>query len=100
MAKHDSKPPVYNTRNRRWLSLRYFKGAVSERWLGFALAVASVWILSSANIATQWVGWLLSVIACVMWVYFGYKDRDWPRALMELMYLILSMRAMYNWLMI
>ena len=39
-----------------------------------------------------------SVIACGMWVYFGYKDRDWP--LMELMYLILSMRAMYNWLMI
>ena len=50
--------------------------------------------------STQWVGWLLSVIACFMWVYFGYKDRDWPRALMELMYLIFSMRAMYNWLMI
>ena len=100
MAKHDSKPPVYNTRNRRWLSFRYFKGTVPERWIGFGLAVTSVFILSSANIATQWVGWLLSVIACVMWVYFGYKDRDWPRALMELMYLILSMRAMYNWLMI
>ena len=100
MAKHDSKPPVYNTRNRRWLGLRYTKGAVPERWIGFALAVASVWILSSANIATQWIGWLLSVIACVMWVYFGYKDKDWPRSLMELMYLILSMRAMYNWLMI
>ena len=97
MAKHDSKPPVYNTRNRRWLGFRYFKGTVPERWVG---SVASVFILSSANIATQWVGWLLSVIACVMWVYFGYKDRDWPRALMELMYLILSMRAMYNWLMI
>ena len=100
MAKHDSKPPVYNTRNRRWLGLRYIKGAVPERWIGFALAVASVWILSSANISTQWIGWLLSVIACVMWVYFGYKDRDWPRTLMELMYLIFSMRAMYNWLMI
>ena len=100
MAKHDSKSPVYNTRNRRWLGLRYIKGAVPERWIGFALAVASVWILSGANISTQWIGWLLSVIACVMWVYFGYKDKDWPRALMELMYLILSMRAMYNWLMI
>ena len=100
MAKHDSKPPVYNTRNKRWLGLRYIKGAVPERWIGFALAVASVWILSSANISTQWIGWLLSVIACVMWVYFGYKDKDWPRTLMELMYLILSMRAMYNWLMI
>ena len=29
---------------------------------------------------------------------FGYKDRDWPRALMELMYLVLSMRAVYNWI--
>ena len=100
MAKHDSKSPIHSSGNRRWLGLRYIKGAVPERWLGFALAVASVWILSSANISTQWIGWLLSVIACFMWVYFGYKDKDWPRALMELMYLILSMRAMYNWLMI
>ena len=46
----------------------------------------------------QWIGWLLSVIACFMWVWFGYRDKDYPRALMELMYLILSMRAMYNWL--
>ncbi len=63
-------------------------------------AMLSVFILSSANIATQWVGWLFSVIACIMWVYFGYKDRDWPRTLMEFMYLIFSMRAMYNWLVI
>jgi hypothetical protein len=28
------------------------------------------------------------------------KDKDWPRALMEFMYLILSMRATYNWLLI
>ena len=100
MATHDSKSPIHSSGNRRWFGIRNIKGAVPERWLGFALAVASVWILSSANISTQWIGWLLSVIACVMWVYFGYKDRDWPRALMELMYLILSMRAMYNWLII
>ena len=100
MVEHGSKSPIHNTRNRRWLGFRYFKGSVPERWLGFALAMASVYILSSANISTQWVGWLFSVIACIMWVYFGYKDRDWPRTLMELMYLIFSMRAMYNWLMI
>ena len=38
--------------------------------------MASVFILSSANISTQWVGWFFSVIACIMWVYFGYKDKD------------------------
>ena len=68
------------------------------RWLGFILAGVSVFILSSANISTQWVGWSLSVVACVMLVYFGYKDKDWPRMLMETMYMVLSLRAVFNWL--
>lgn len=82
------------------MKIRYYKGINGYRWLGFLLAMISVSILSSANIATQWVGWSFSVIACTMWVYFGVKDKDWPRALMELMYLVLSMRAVYNWLLI
>ncbi len=81
------------------MKMKYFlKVRNKDRWLGFCLAVASVYVLSEANISTQWIGWLLSVIACFMWVWFGYRDKDYPRALMELMYLILSMRAMYNWL--
>lgn len=69
-----------------------------DRWIGLAIAVSSVFILSEANVDTQWLGWFLSIIACIMWVWFGYRDKDYPRALMELMYLLLSMRAMYNWL--
>lgn len=80
------------------MKIRYYQNINGWRWLGFFVAIASVSILSSANISTQWVGWSLSVIACVMWVYFGLKDKDWPRALMELMYLVLSMRAVYNWI--
>tara|TARA_X000001036_G_C20506933_1_gene736298 strand:+ start:485 stop:733 length:249 start_codon:yes stop_codon:yes gene_type:complete len=80
------------------MKIRYYKDINGWRWLGFFIAMLSVSILSSANVSTQWVGWSLSVVACVMWVYFGLKDKDWPRALMELMYLILSMRAVYNWI--
>lgn len=76
--------------------MRYLKN--KDRWIGFALAVTSVFILSAANISTQWLGWTLSVLACIMWVYFGYKDKDWPRMLMECMYLVLSLRAVFNWL--
>ena len=79
------------------MKIRYYRDINGARWLGFGLAMASVFILSSANISTQWVGWTFSVIACIMWVYFGYKDRDWPRTLMELMYLLLAIRAIYNW---
>jgi hypothetical protein len=80
------------------MKIRYYKNINNWRWLGFFVAMASVSILSSANISTQWVGWSLSVVACIMWVYFGLKDKDWPRALMELMYLVLSMRAVFNWI--
>ena len=80
------------------MKIRYYKDINGWRWIGFAVAMMSVTILSGANISTQWVGWSLSVVACIMWVYFGLKDRDWPRALMELMYLVLSMRAVYNWI--
>ena len=51
------------------LASRFFKNKF--RWFGLILAVTSVAILSSANISTQWVGWSLSVAACVMWVWFG-----------------------------
>ena len=80
------------------MKIRYYQHINGARWIGFGLAMLSVFILSSANIATQWVGWSLSVAACVMWVWFGYKDKDWPRMIMELMYMFLSMRAVFNWL--
>ena len=82
------------------MKIKSFRNINGWRWIGFLLAMISVFILSNANISTQWVGWSFSVIACVMWIYFGLKDRDWPRALMEFMYLVLSMRATYNWLLI
>ena len=81
------------------MKIRYYRDLNGARWLGFGLAMISVYILSSANIATQWVGWTFSIIACVMCVYFGWKYRDWPRMLMEFMYLIIAVRAIWNWLM-
>jgi len=75
-----------------------FKITNQGRWLGFLFAIASVWVLSSAVIATQWIGWTLASISCGIWVYYGYKDKDYPRMLMEIVYVILAMRAIWNWL--
>jgi len=43
-------------------------------------------------------GWGIACISCSIWIYMGYKDKDIPRALMELMYLLLAIRGVYNWL--
>ena len=80
------------------MKIRYYQNLNKGRWLGFILAMISVYILSEANVDTQWLGWSLSCISCCLWVYFGIKDKDIPRTLMELVYLLLSMRAVFNWL--
>ena len=80
------------------MKIRYYKDISKGRWIGFLLAMLSAYILSSANISTQWVGWLVGCFSCAIWVYMGWKDKDIPRMLMELFYLLLAIRAVYNWL--
>ena len=80
------------------MKIRYYHNINGWRWVGFALAIIAAFILSDANPETQWVGWAIASTSCVMWVYFGIKDGDVPRALMEGMYLLLSLRAIWNWM--
>lgn len=80
------------------MKIRFYKDIDGLRWIGFLVAMIGTFILSSANVETQWIGWAMGLVSCSIWVYFGWKDKDTPRTLMELMYLLLSMRAVYNWL--
>jgi hypothetical protein len=80
------------------MKIRFYKDIDGWRWTGFFIAMVAALILSDANVETQWIGWALGCVSCLMWVYFGWKDRDMPRTLMELMYLTLSIRAVYNWI--
>lgn len=80
------------------MKIRYYKNIDGWRWIGFIVAIVAAYILSDANPATQALGWGMACISCGMWIWFAYKDKDTPRALMELMYLLLAMRAVYNWM--
>ena len=80
------------------MKIRLYKDIDGWRWTGFFIAIVAALILSDANVETQWIGWALGCVSCLMWVYFGWKDGDIPRTLMELMYLTLSIRAVYNWI--
>tara|TARA_Y100000294_G_C8539509_1_gene330540 strand:- start:873 stop:1013 length:141 start_codon:yes stop_codon:yes gene_type:complete len=44
------------------------------------------------------VGWSTTAVSCAMWVYYGYKDKDWPRMWMEIMFMFLAIRAVLNWI--
>ena len=80
------------------MKIRYYKDIDGWRWTGFLLAMIGAFILSNANVETQWMGWAVATCSCSIWIYMGIKDKDTPRALMELMYLLLAVRAIWNWL--
>jgi|TARA_B100001094_G_scaffold107069_1_gene103075 hypothetical protein len=79
------------------MKIRYYQNINGWRWLGFILAMISAFLLSGGNPNVQWIGWAVATVSCSMWIYFGVKDGDTPRALMEGMYLLLAVRGVYNW---
>jgi hypothetical protein len=80
------------------MKIRYYKDIDGFRWLGFILAMASAFLLSGGQAEYQWMGWGIACFSCSIWVYMGYKDKDIPRALMELMYFALAVRGVINWI--
>ena len=68
------------------------------RWFGFILAVIGAYILGNAQVLSQWMGWTICSISCLIWIFMGIKDRDIPRTLMEVMYFIIGIRAIINWI--
>jgi len=80
------------------MKIRFYNNLKGWRWIGFVLAMVSAFLLSGGNPNVQWLGWAVACVSCSIWIYMGFKDGDTPRALMEIFYLLLAMRGVYNWL--
>ena len=68
------------------------------RWFGFILAVLGAYILGNAEVFSQWLGWAICSVSCLIWIMMGVIDKDIPRTLMEVMYFIIGIRAVINWI--
>ena len=68
------------------------------RWIALILVLVSTLFLTSGNVNLQWIGWVLGAIAAVAWTYFAKLDKDTPRMLMEIFYILVSLWGVYNWI--
>ena len=68
------------------------------RWIAFVGAVASLLLLTSGNVSIQWIGWTVSSISCLAWIWFAKQDKDVPRMLMEICYFSAGLWGIYNWI--
>ena len=66
------------------------------RWIALILCLIGTWLLTNTNISLFSVGWTLSGLSTVMWCYIGIRDKDLPRALMEMFFVILCIRGVIN----
>ena len=66
------------------------------RWIDLALCLAGTWLLTNTNISLFSLGWAISGVSTAMWCYFGWRDRDITRAIMELCFVVLCIRGVIN----
>ena len=52
------------------MKIRFYKNIDGWRWTGFVLAMIGAYILSSADVNTQWLGWSVSLASGAIWIYF------------------------------
>ena len=50
------------------MKIRYYKDLSGLRWIGFALAMIGAFILSNADVSTQWMGWAIATMSCYILV--------------------------------
>ena len=68
------------------------------RWAALLLVLISTLLLTSGNVNLQWMGGVVGAIAAAGWTYFAKLDKDTPRMLMELFYVLVSLWGVYNWI--
>ena len=50
------------------MKIRFYKDIDGWRWTGFILAMVGAYILSSADVNTQWIGWSVSLLSgCLLY---------------------------------
>ncbi len=70
------------------------------RWVALIFALVGTLFLTSGYVGLQWIGWTLEVIAAAGWTYFARVDKDTPRMLMEIFYVLAGLWGVYNCLLI
>ncbi len=66
------------------------------RWIALFLCLLGTWLLTNKDIEYFSLGWAISGISTLMWCWFGIRDKDLPRALMEFFFVILCIRGVIN----
>ena len=67
------------------------------KWIAASISIACSIIQASAIISLQWIAWIFLTVSVLMWTYVSYLEKDKARLTQQIVFILLSFIAIYNW---
>ena len=67
------------------------------KWVAATISITCSVIQATAIISLQWIAWVFLMISVFMWSYVSYIEKDKARLTQQIIFIILSFFAVYNW---
>ena len=67
------------------------------KWIAASISITCSVIQASAIISIQWIAWVFLMMSVFMWSYVSYIEKDKARLTQQVIFIILSFFAVYNW---
>jgi hypothetical protein len=67
------------------------------KWIAASISITCSIIQASAIIHLQWIAWVFLMTSVLMWTYVSYIEKDKARLTQQIVFIILSFFAIYNW---
>jgi hypothetical protein len=67
------------------------------KWIAASISITCSVIQATAIISLQWIAWVFLMLSVFMWSYVSYIEKDKARLTQQIIFIILSFFAVYNW---
>jgi hypothetical protein len=67
------------------------------KWIAAGISITCSVIQASAIIHLQWIAWIFLMTSVFMWSYVSYIEKDKARLTQQIVFILLSFVAIYNW---
>ena len=67
------------------------------KWVAASISIICSIMQATAIISLQWIAWIFLMISVFMWSYISYLEKDKARLTQQIIFIMLSFFAIYNW---
>jgi len=67
------------------------------KWIAASISITCSVMQATAIISLQWIAWIFLMVSVFMWSYISYIEKDKPRLAQQIVFIVLSFVAVYNW---